>query len=215
MLSMFMAPYMVSYAEPLAEKFLSLMSKHPPAGASPADEPAPCKKALIIGFGPAGKKVARILRKMGVVPEIIELNPSAIELAAREGVVIYLGDATKTGVLEHAGIYDAAVVVVTVPDSRTAAATIRMVRTLMPQVMIIARGRYHRHLAMLEEAGASLIVDEEQIVGEALATTTQNHLSETDILTMACRMIGMKPDSGNEPKPSCPSDDVTQPSPMT
>ena len=192
MLSMFLAPYMVSYAEPLAKKFFNWISKHPVAAATLKDETAVCKKALIIGFGPAGKKVANILKSMGVVPEIIELNPTAIESAAREGVVIYLGDATKADVLDHAGIHDAAVVVVTVPDSRTAADTIRMVRTRMPRVMIIARGRYHRHNKMLEEAGASLVVDEEQMVGEGLATATADHLSETDILTMACRMIGKK-----------------------
>ena len=194
-LSMFLAPYMVSYAEPLAEKLLAWMSKHPAAASVLQNEPAACKKALIIGFGPAGKKVANNLKSMGVVPEIIELNPSAIESAAKEGVVIYLGDATKADVLDHAGIHDAAVVVVTVPDSRAAASMIRMVREMTPHTMIIARGRYHRHIAMLEEAGASLVVDEEQMVGQGLATVTAAHLSETDMITMACRMIGQKPDT--------------------
>lgn len=192
-LSMFLAPYMVSYAEPLAEKLLVWMSKHPATATVLQNEPAVCKKALIIGFGPAGKKVANNLKFMGVVPEIIELNPSAIESAAKEGVVIYLGDATKADVLDHAGIHDAAVVVVTVPDSRAAASMIRMVREMTPHTMIIARGRYHRHVAMLEEAGASLVVDEEQMVGQGLASVTAEHLSETDMISMACRMIGQKP----------------------
>ena len=210
MLSMFLAPYMVTYADPLAEKILTWMSKRPAATATHQDEPEPCKKALIIGFGPAGKKVAHNLKAMGAVPEIIELNPSAIESATSEGVVLYLGDATKADVLEHAGIRDAVVIVVTVPDSRTAAATVRMIRSLMPRVMIIARGRYHRHNSLLEDAGASLVVDEEQMVGEGLATATADHLLETNILTMACRMIGRKPSPGPLPETPMSHDNSSQ-----
>jgi CPA2 family monovalent cation:H+ antiporter-2 len=210
MLSMFLAPYMVSYAEPLAERIFTRLHRRPATAAARQEDPAACKKALIIGFGPAGKSVAKILKSIGVVPDIIELNPTAIESAAREGVVIYLGDATKADVLEHAGLHDAAVVVVTVPDSRTAAGTIRMVRTLMPQVMIIARGRYHRHIALLEEAGASMVVDEEQMVGEGLAATTADHLSETDILAMACRMIGKKPNPSSTTAASMAGETATR-----
>ncbi len=194
MLSMFLAPYMAGYADPLAEKVIALFTpSHTDNSTVRRKAPAPCKKALIIGFGPAGMKVATMLRSLGLAFEIIDLNPAAIQSAAKEGAVIYLGDATKHDILEHAGIGEAAVVVVTVPDSLAAAATIRMIRSLNPQVTIVARGRYHRHNEMLMEAGASLVVDEEQLVGEGLAEATTDHLSEKDLLTMACRMIGKKP----------------------
>jgi CPA2 family monovalent cation:H+ antiporter-2 len=110
---------------------------------------------------------------------------------------MHLGDATKTDVLEHAGIHDSAVVVVTVPDSRTAADMIRTIRTLLPKVKIIARGRYHRHISLLEAAGASLVVDEEQMVGLGLAETTAGHLSEMDLYATACRMVGKNPQSNS------------------
>ena len=189
LLSMFLAPYMVGYADPLAEKLVARLFKRP-LPASPRSETSECKKALIIGFGPAGRKVAGILNEMGVTPEIIELNPSALESADRQGVVVHLGDATKSDVLDHAGIHAAAVVVVTVPDSRTAAGTILAVRALSPNVKVIARGRYHRHLSLLEAAGASLVVVEEQMVGARLAEATLGELSETDHTAMACRIVG-------------------------
>ena len=189
LLSMFLAPYMVGYADPLAEKLVARLFKRPQSTSLKRD-PSGCKKALIIGFGPAGRKVAAILKEMGVTPEIIELNPSALESEDRQGLVIHLGDATKTDVLEHAGIHEAVVVVVTVPDSRSAAGTIRTIRALSPNVKIIARGRYHRHLSLLEAAGASLVVNEEQMVGVRLAEATLGQLSETDHTAMACRIVG-------------------------
>ncbi len=194
LLSMFLAPYMVSYADPLAEKVCAWLLKRP-LSTSLKSNASQCKKVLIIGFGPAGIKVAGMMKEMGVIPEIVELNPAALESSDRQGLVMHLGDATKTDVLEHAGIHDAAVVVVTVPDSRTAAGMIRTIRTLLPDVTIIARGRYHRHIALLEAAGASLVVDEEQIVGAHLAETTRSQLSETDLYAMACRIIGKHPQS--------------------
>jgi CPA2 family monovalent cation:H+ antiporter-2 len=185
---------MVGYADLLAEKLGAWMFKRPSSTSAKHDAPE-CKKALIIGFGPAGIKVAEILKEMGVAPEIIELNPSALESAERQGVVMHLGDATKTDVLQHAGIHDAAVVVVTVPDSRTAASMIRTIRSLMPEVPIIGRGRYHRHISLLEAAGASLVVDEEQLVGGRLADSTVSRLSETGIHAMVCRIVGKDPQS--------------------
>jgi CPA2 family monovalent cation:H+ antiporter-2 len=194
MLSMFLAPYMVSFADPLAEKLVAWAFKRPSSAVSDAESKG-CKKALIVGFGPAGRKVAELLKAVDIVPEIIELNPAAFESADREGVEMHLGDATKVEVLEHAGIRDAAVVVVTIPDSRTAAGIIRMIRMLRPMLEIVVRGRYHRHKPLLIEAGASLVVDEEEMVGEQLAATTVKKLTETDVYVNACRMIGKTPPS--------------------
>ena len=78
------------------------------------------------------------------------------------------------------------------PDSRTAASMIRTIHTQLPDVKIIARGRYHRHMALLKAAGASLVVDEEQMVGVRLAESTAEQLAETNFYAMACRMIGKK-----------------------
>ena len=192
LLSMFLAPYMVTSADPWARRIL-IWSFRTPAAEHTGRSTEACKKALIVGFGPAGRTVADKLKAAGVVPDVIELNPSAREAADRMAVAFHLGDATKTEVLGHAGIHAAGVVVVTVPDSRTAADTIRTIRTLMPEVPVIARGRYHRHIPMLTSAGATLVVDEEEIVGGRLADITAARLSESGFHAMTCRMIGRAP----------------------
>jgi hypothetical protein len=39
---------------------------------------------------------------------------------------------------------------------------------MAPEVPIVARGRFHRHAEDLRHAGASVVVDEESLVGERL-----------------------------------------------
>lgn len=125
---------------------------------------------LIIGFGPAGQRVAE-----GLIPAhqnrivVVDLNQDSIDVALRYGLKGILGDSTLTEVLEHAGISDARIVVIALPDHKTARQLIYHVRDLAPEAHVIVRGRYHvRHWELLN-AGAHEVVDEEDEVGQRLA----------------------------------------------
>ncbi len=130
----------------------------------------PADAILIIGFGPAGQRVAQGL----IDPHqgrmvVVDLNPDNISIANRYGLAGVLGDATQTEILEHAGIYRARVVVVVLPDHNTARHLIYQVRDLAPNVHVIVRCRHHvRHWQLLN-AGAHEIVDEEDQVGKKMA----------------------------------------------
>ncbi len=130
----------------------------------------PSDLILIVGFGPAGQRVAEGLmgshqRQMVAV----DLNPINIGIARRYGLVAHLGDATHRDILEQAGIYKARAVVVTVPDPATARHLIYLVRDLAPDVFIVARCRYHVLHWELLHAGAHEVVDEEDQLGRRLA----------------------------------------------
>ena len=62
-LSMFLAPYMVTYARPAARRIVATFSRARTALPSADDGPAPERegRVFIVGFGPAGRKVARAL----------------------------------------------------------------------------------------------------------------------------------------------------------
>jgi CPA2 family monovalent cation:H+ antiporter-2 len=125
---------------------------------------------LIIGFGPAGQRVAEGLRdspRHKVVA--VDLNPNNIEIAKRYGLQGHLGDATHRDILEHAGIEHACAVVLTVPDHATTRHLIRLVRDLAPDAFIVARCRYHVLHWELLHAGAHEVVDEEDQLGRRLA----------------------------------------------
>ena len=126
---------------------------------------------VIIGFGPAGQRVAEGLidpHQSRIV--VIDLNPDNIAIANRYGLRSILGDATQTEILEHAGISAARVVVLVLPDPDTTRQLIYHVRDLSRDAHIVSRCRYHvRHWELLH-AGADEVADEEDEVGKQLAT---------------------------------------------
>jgi CPA2 family monovalent cation:H+ antiporter-2 len=131
---------------------------------------APSEVILIVGFGPAGQRVAEGLmdsRQQNMTA--VDLNVDNIEVARRYGLVAHLGDATNRDILEHAGIYKARAVVITVPDHATTCQLIHLVRDLAPEALIVARCRYHILHWELLHAGAHEVVDEEDQLGRRLA----------------------------------------------
>ncbi|MDE1038671.1 MAG: NAD-binding protein, partial [Phycisphaerales bacterium] len=59
--------------------------------------------------------------------------------------------------------------VCTLPDHRSSALSIHQVRAVVPSIPIIARARYSIHAIHLKEAGADIVVDEEQCVGNSIS----------------------------------------------
>ena len=149
---------------------------------------------MIIGFGPAGQQVAAALEQEGFSSEIIELNPASASKAADKKLAVHIGDASSGDLLAHSGIRDAGLVVLTVPDPRTARNIVKTVRQLSPDAFIIARSRYHIANADLINAGADVTVDEEQTVGVNLAYAALHRLRESNRDALACALAGERPD---------------------
>jgi len=194
-LSLLLSPYMVNYALPLADAVFSRLLRFRAGSPKQVDQQdnAICE-LIIIGFGPAGQRIAEALLEKQLHPRIIELNPKSVRKAQEMGLSVYLGDATHSDVLLHAGIRQAAAVVVTVPDPHTCQTIIRNVRLTASGTAIIARGRYHIAISRLEEAGANSVVDEENVVGHSLAQNMLDFLFTAIPYSMACGLAGKQPD---------------------
>jgi CPA2 family monovalent cation:H+ antiporter-2 len=94
-------------------------------------------KVLVIGFGPIGKAVAKIVKDAGYQPIIIEQN---IDTVTREGShEILFGDASQTPILEDADIRDATHLLITIPDTAKMIKIIHAARHANPNIQIIAR----------------------------------------------------------------------------
>ncbi len=125
-------------------------------------------RVIVVGYGPAGQAVVRALKESDAEFLVLDLNPRTV-VAKRMSVPMHYGDATRREILERAGIAKARAVIVTVPDPGAARTIVSQARQLAPGVPIVARGRYHMHMASLRDAGAGTAVDEEVLVGTQLA----------------------------------------------
>ncbi|UCG34059.1 MAG: NAD-binding protein, partial [Phycisphaerales bacterium] len=141
--------------------------------ATPSADPAPrmTGHVIIVGFGPAGQRIAEALAEQhGSTIVVVELNPKSARAARTRGLSTYIGDATSLEVLEHLRVGSAHAVLVTVPDPATARQVIAGVRSLSPETPVLARARYHIYRWDLTAAGAEVVIDEEDEVGRHLAS---------------------------------------------
>ncbi|UYV13836.1 MAG: cation:proton antiporter [Phycisphaera sp.] len=180
-ISLFLTPYLVSTAPWLAPRIIAslrrirLVSAPAPPVGTPATESA--GRILVVGFGPAGQAVGRMLAGHDREVVVLDLNFQAIKAAQAMGLVGHVGDATHEDVLHHAGVRAADTVVVTIPDPAMAERIVRLVRVTAPDAYIIARARYHRFVEEIRASGAHELVDEEAITGTRLAAHLRRRLA--------------------------------------
>lgn len=170
--SLFVTPYLVAYAGDLSgifERGLVRLRIIKPAGDAEAGEPTGKKNhVIVVGFGPAGQRVAQALMRSGIDVIVIDLNPRTAHIAEAMKLEGHVGNACQREILEHLNVATAKAVVVTIPDHRAAGQIIRAVRDHAGGVQVIARARYSAFSDDLREAGAHSVVDEEDHVGRRL-----------------------------------------------
>ncbi len=116
---------------------------------------------IICGYGPIGRNIAKILKLNCEKFLVIELNNKTVkELKAKKIPVIY-GDATHKSILKHAGVETARVLVITLPDNKSAEITISNARKQSEDLYIIVRARYQNEIDKLYQAGANIVIYEE------------------------------------------------------
>lgn len=190
-LSLLVTPYLVAVGPRAGSWLESQLRKHGLFGRkTSAAQPLPdiddeeshsavSDGILIIGFGPAGQRVAEELladRRDRLV--VVDMNIENVDVAKLYGIDAHVGDATQTDVMLHAGILRAAVVVIAVPNPAAVRRLIHHVRHLAPEVVIIARSRHHIYRWELLRAGAHEVIDEEEQVGLRLAEAVAHALPE-------------------------------------
>ncbi len=106
-----------------------------------AHSPRPRPEVIIIGFGVAGRSLAKVLKALKIQYAIIETNRQTV-VQFRGHEPSHYGDASSTEILESCGIDDAKLVAIVTSSVTTLEPVIRAVRELRPSVPIIARTNY-------------------------------------------------------------------------
>ncbi len=125
--------------------------------------------AIVVGYGPVGQTVTRLLAEFGINPTILETNVDAVLELQQQGKQALFGDATRPDILKAAGIDSAAYLVVTVPKAETSLKIIQTAREVAPLIRVIARAEYISQHEAFAHAGAAITRYDEAESAAALA----------------------------------------------
>jgi CPA2 family monovalent cation:H+ antiporter-2 len=136
-------------------------------------------RAVVVGGGPIGRTVVRLLAENGIQPTVIDLNLETVRGLQKEGVDAVYGDATRIATLSAAGVERARSVIVSVAGFEGVEELLRATRELNPSVQILARVDYLRNAAALKAAGADVVVSGEGEVALAFTAAILDRLGAT------------------------------------
>lgn len=132
-----------------------------PPGAAPERAGGP---VVIAGFGLAGRYVADLLDHGRIDYVLVEKNPVTVETQACLGRRIIQGDVSEEPTLRAAGIEQAAILALTIPDEQAVLRSTSLARRLNPDIYIIARTNYTSAGIKASQLGADDVVKAEQAV---------------------------------------------------
>jgi len=125
--------------------------------------------AIVVGYGPVGQTVTRLLTEFEINPTIIETNVEAVLEIQQRGQQALFGDASRPDILRAAGLASAAYLVVTVPQAEVSLRIIQAAREVAPMVRILARAEYINQHEAFAQAGAAITRYDEAESAAALA----------------------------------------------
>ena len=140
---------------------------------------SPRHRAVIIGYGPTGRTVARLLGENSIQPTVVDLNIEAVRELRAAGVDAIYGDATRPDTLTVAGVASAGSLILTSAGMAHSAEVIRAARALNPSIRILARAVYLRDLEGLHHAGADTVYAGEGEVALAFIEDLLDRLGAT------------------------------------
>jgi voltage-gated potassium channel len=126
---------------------------------------------IVIGFGTKGRAAVETLLARGVERAtivVIDSDPDAIEEATRSGLAAIHGSASRTSVLEAAGVRDAASVIVATDRDDAAVLVTLTARELDPGATIVAAAREAENVHLLKQSGADSVILSSAAAGRLL-----------------------------------------------
>jgi CPA2 family monovalent cation:H+ antiporter-2 len=164
-------------ATPLAAKMGWHLSRHqgPPDGKQlqPKGFEDAQGHVVIAGYGRMGRALGRLLKRHDIPFLALDTDVERVTKAHEQGLPVYFGDASHTGVLRSVGIQGAKAMVITISLPRFSERAIACVRQMAPAVPVIVRAMDRLHEEHLNKIGATVVVPETveaslQVAGQVL-----------------------------------------------
>ncbi|MDP3495854.1 MAG: YbaL family putative K(+) efflux transporter [Hyphomonadaceae bacterium] len=137
---------------------------------APQVAPAPVapKRVVLVGYGRVGSLIGKALDDARATYSVIEDREDLVELLTTRGIAVVAGNAISQDTMEKAGVAQADLMFVTVPDGFEAGRIVELARRLNPNVKVYARAHSDAEVEHLRGFGADLIVSGEQEIADAM-----------------------------------------------
>jgi CPA2 family monovalent cation:H+ antiporter-2 len=122
---------------------------------------------IVVGYGPVGRTLTRLLRENHIGVVVIEMNYQTVQQLQAQRIRAVHGDAAHSEILLQAGIAGARSLIFTASGTPPEA-VIRMAKDLNPRAIVLARSSYIADAEQLRSAGAHIIVTAEAEVALAM-----------------------------------------------
>jgi CPA2 family monovalent cation:H+ antiporter-2 len=161
-LTMTLSPAVFAAAGPLGRAW-ARWRKPPPRPVQHAGLPTPSlhDHVVVAGYGRTGRAVVTALAAAGVPVAVIELNHGVLGGSPPEALAAIWGDISSEEVLGAAGVRQARMFVVAVPDWNAARLSIERAKRLNPQLFVVARATTLPRLDDLRRLGVDAVVQPE------------------------------------------------------
>jgi voltage-gated potassium channel len=124
---------------------------------------------ILCGYGRVGSTVATELVHAGARLVVIDIEPSSLERAQRDGHLVVEGDATADATLRLAGIERARGLISTIDSDANNVYVTLSARSLNPLLFIVGRANFAGSDAKLLQAGADRVVSPYTMAGRRIA----------------------------------------------
>jgi len=136
-------------------------------------------RAVVIGYGPTGRTIVRLLRENEIEATVVDLNSETVRALHQQHIPAVHGDAMRPETLAAAGMARAGHLILTSAGMENGTEVIRAARELNPGVRVLARTAYLRDLPVLKEAGADSAYSGESEVALAFIEDILDRLGAT------------------------------------
>jgi len=177
LLSIVLNPLLFGMVAPLERRLrerpslLAALERAPPplAALLPAVDDEVRDHAVIVGFGRVGGTIGRAFDRAEIPYLVIEADRVWVEELRERGVAVLFGDASRPGILEHAQVARARLLVVATPGAYRTREILRLARKLNANLDTVVRTHSEAEQRYLEAQGVGMAVMGERELALSMA----------------------------------------------
>nr|WP_255208041.1 YbaL family putative K(+) efflux transporter [Myxococcus sp. AM009] len=124
--------------------------------------------AVLIGYGRVGGVIGQSLAERKIPFVVVEQNREYVERLREEGVPAIYGDAAVPGILEHAHLDTASILIIATPDALQARAIVEQVKGVNPSLPAVVRTHGDEERDYLESLGVARVVMGEHALARSM-----------------------------------------------